>query len=107
MTNNENTVAVPVELLKRYLASSDSERWPQMADEFRKLLPKPKPRLVAVDLDWTDSAAEVDLPDYLARQPDLLTLLDEAISGGCSDDSMIRVDAAKEAIRAALGVTDD
>jgi hypothetical protein len=102
MSSDDKTVAVPVELIERYLNSSDAERWPEMANKLRALIPKPKPRLVAARVFPDEKWDTID-GRALADQPDLLTVLD-----GVIDDRLLFKDAAdlKKHIRKALGVED-
>jgi hypothetical protein len=110
MTENNEMVEVPAELYKRIVGNMDSGRNPTLVTEARALLPKPKPapRLVAVDLDSVvrlGSHGEIMLYSELTAQPDLLTLLDEAV-GSCFIGDGIGRDAyrVRRAIRTALGV---
>ena len=96
------TVAVPKELLKRAIADGGQT---DILDEMRDLLPKPTPRLVAFDFDdWAEDPRNLKI--YIESQPDLLTLLDEAI------DTVPYLGVAgigadiKSRIRAALGATE-
>lgn len=110
MTDTKDTVAVPVALLRTILTDYGPENyvWQQVTP----LLPKLKPRLVAITYEGLLSSfnmLEGGFTDQLEKyldQPDLLTLLDEALTDGHADDSMIRVDVAKAAIRTALGVSE-
>jgi hypothetical protein len=73
------TVAVPVELIRQMLDNEDTDLTDDVHNAFRALLPKPTPRLVAVDLDKLFTERSFGVPvvtlDLLSDQPDLLTLL--------------------------------
>lgn len=102
MTNREDlpeTVAVPVELLKR--VQGDGVTSPA-TNELLALIPKPKPRLVAVTSEqwYGDSLTDTEF----ASLPDLLTLLDDAIAIYPGDVHIAHREGLKLAIRAALGV---
>jgi hypothetical protein len=97
-------VLVPVELVERVAEALNTQgAWPQMAKDLRALIPKPKPRLVAVNLD--DYANDERLSVYeLNHWPDLLTVLDDVIESywGNLNEQRNR-DGMKAAVRAALG----
>jgi len=98
------TVAVPVELIKTKVQEYEDGGWPVAANEWRDLLPKLKPRLVAVDLGSVETLFYgSSIRELLNAKPDLLTLLDDVC-----DDRLVFKDAAdlKACIRAALGVTE-
>jgi len=101
------TVAVPVELLSDWAERMNGYDF-GMAEEIRSVVPKPTPRLVAVDIDYIDGMASVELASYLFEQPDLLTreqktMLEEAMRPVMMDD---RLGIVMARIRAALGVTE-
>jgi hypothetical protein len=103
MSDNEETVSVPVKLLRSILMDYSPENY--VWQEVDTLIPKPKPRLVAVDLDQIvrrGSHGEIMLYSDLENQPDLLTVLDEAIDGALYLPR-VRKDF-KARIYAALGV---
>jgi hypothetical protein len=105
------TVAVPVELVKHAARVLRANEFEQEALDMIALLPKPKPKLVAIDLKNLGSIGDGEAVGWdayrlLSNQPDLLTLLDEAIDAvpylgvaGIGADIKVR-------IRAALGVTE-
>lgn len=99
------TVAVPVELLRRVL--NPSQEPSDALWQLEQLLPKPKPRLVAVNLD--DYANDEKVAVYeMNHWPDLLTLLD-AVADGLADRgwlSELGVQNLRADIRAALGVSE-
>jgi len=103
---NEETVAVPVELLKSMLNNPLTDISDDVSGALRSLLPKPKPRLVAVVPDnsiWSDEARWVGVKQDLAREPDLLTVIHSTIGGILGDDDATML---THEIRAALGVTE-
>lgn len=110
-TEEANTVAVPVALIRTKIQEYEDEGWPAAANEWRALLPKPKPRLVAfaIDGNYLERAHGIDVVrlDVLENQPDLLTLLDEAVDEvmNVTDWPQVR-DGLKSRIRTALGVTE-
>lgn len=68
--------------------------------------PKPKPRLVAVNMEMME-AMTTGRWEYIVAQPNLLTLLDEAIDGTMNVTDWPKVrDTLKASIRTALGVTE-
>lgn len=97
------TVAVPVELLERFKLENERRVLTGTEKELIGFIPKPKPRLVAVDLDnMAMSGPHQMVDDYLSAQPDLLTVLDEVIDKWREDDFGTDI---RLAIRATLGVT--
>jgi hypothetical protein len=138
MSSEDDTVAVPVPvgLLKKWEQSADRrEDLYEAAEEMRSFIPKPKPkpRLVAVDLEFPDhldiaemqrfvgkhelagepGASQVGaLLSRLSHSSDLLTVLDgvidecEAYASTNGPHSLIEASEAKRAIRKALGVPD-
>lgn len=110
MTDNDDTVAVPVELAERVAEALNTQgAWPQMAEDIRALIPKPKPRLVAVDMDQIkDLYHGSAIWAHLTAQPDLLTVLDGVLDG-LNDRGWLDgpgVQNAKDDLRRALGVPD-
>lgn len=97
MTDNEETVAVPVELL-------EALKWEgRLPFSLREYLPKPKPRLVAVTRNrWENEIRQ----DWFESQPDLLTLLDHAVDSIPTFTQESR-DLVKARMRTALGVKGD
>lgn len=101
MTNQEETVAVPVELLKDW-SSRMSGFDHGMADEMRAVLPKPKPRFVAVDLRKWNSGEPLG-PGGINELPELLTLLDSILADEVMSPELRA--SIRYAFCAALGVT--
>lgn len=105
------TVAVPVELLKRYKLENEQRVLTGTEKELIGFLPKPTPRLVAVDIAGFNDEGVFGVR-YLKTQPDLLTLLDEAQrqemnSGNSANAAYVAgVGAVVDRIHAALGVTE-
>lgn len=104
----DEIVAVPVDLLKEIYGMAHDTGYDAVEAAVKDLLPKPKPRLVAFMLygNHLDHAHGIYVVrrDVLEAEPDLLTLLDEAIDGipifGVESRDMV-----KARIRTALGVS--
>lgn len=102
------TVSVPVELLKRFKLDNHARVLTSAEKELVTLIPKPKPRLVAVTREqwYGDSLTDAEF----ASLPDLLTLLDEAMESVTErwtvnyTDSRSLSSDLKARIRIALGV---
>lgn len=105
MTNREEllqTVAVPVDHLRQIADTLEAFGSDEALALARSYIPKPKPRLVAVTPEqWASSMTNSDFD----AQPDLLTLLDEAVESAWLDpkSDMLLIQAR---IRTALGVTE-
>lgn len=106
----DNIVAVPVELLKRMAMNIPSG--PVRAEAIA-LIPKPKPRLVAVELKEfrrirEDYGIDRALEYMNVDQPDLLTVLDGVIDRTVRDLglSVFCAKVFKDRTRTALGVSD-
>lgn len=104
MTDNKETVEVPVDLLERLL---ELKMTIPLDQEVRALLPKPKPRLVAVTPEqWENQGSNA----WIDTQPDLLTLLDEAVDSIVFETNFsahTKRQDIKAHIHAALGVNHD
>jgi hypothetical protein len=79
MSDIEETVAVPVELLKHSARVLRANEFEQEALDLIALLPKPKPRLVAVDPNALPMSYFANAAEWFDSQPDLLALLDEVL----------------------------
>jgi hypothetical protein len=110
MSSDDKTVAVPVELLRRVVHSVPGDLDGLRNDllALDALIPKPKPRLVAVDQSYFEQIVDNDgwraANEWLSAQPDLLTVLDGVIDEWRKKGGHIIGSNPMPLIRKALGV---